>query len=123
MKLSEVDCAALACLEYDWWASEVQRTTDAISMNECPNEGHWMIETDPEPLPSCFTTAKTTPIIENHLGEERRASLDDIAESVNDCPACTQLVKDIRARRHARKRLGVAKRKIRHVAKRIRAAS
>lgn len=111
------DRAVKACSEYERWASEVKRLTDAICENVCPMESPAEPETHWKGAPSCFREAADLPVVENHLGEERRANLDDIAERVKSCPECSALVGLIRDRRHARKRWGAAKRAVRYAGK------
>lgn len=111
-----------ACREYEHWASEIPRLTDAIGAVRCPNEtwvddehGSWLSEGE-----SCFHAASQVTLPAGSLPDDgdRPIRLDEIANRVADCPACSELVDLIRARRHARKRWGVAKRRVRAAGKR-----
>lgn len=94
--------ALTACLEYDRWASEVARLTEEIREATCPKgTGGY----------SCFQVARTDPA--NPVGP----SLATLAMLVADCPSCSRLCELIAARKHARQRFGVAKRRIRSVAR------
>ena len=101
----------------------MRRLTDSIADCECPHEHHGDNESDGFYFEaSCFADAKGKPVVESSLGEERRATLDEIAELVKECPACSALCVLIRERMDARKKWGVAKRKVRHAGKRLEAA-
>lgn len=73
---------------------------------------------------SCFTAASKEKTDADawlpgysHL---RPPNLDEIEGEVMDCPACSRLCQLIRERKHARQRWGVAKRAVRHVARKAR---
>ena len=109
--MSHETYAAGACVEYERWASEVRRLTDAICECDCPHENAVTFEL------SCFSAEKEEYVVESSIGEERPPTLDEIGERVKDCESCTHLVALIRDRMHARQRWGVAKRKVRHAGK------
>lgn len=112
-----------ACAEYEHWASEVGRLTNDIRDCICPKEN---VE-DPtgefgSPFgtePSCFQRAKNDPANVTGSVESGPAqpNLFAIAKLVAGCPSCSKLCDLISARRHARNRFGIAKRKVRHAGK------
>jgi len=116
--------AVEAVREYEWWASEVARLTNAIKGEVCPEESPPEAETHWFGVGSCFSDAAQEEIVTAPADiygpeERRKLSLEEIEAEVKDCPSCTRLCELIRARRHARKRYGVAKRGVRHVGKLI----
>ena len=108
-----------ACIEYERWAAEVRRLTDAIGEGECPFQASPEAETHYRGCPSCFREAadEIIPSREPDDGPNRR-SLNMIEIKVASCESCTRLVGFIRARKHARQRYGVAKRAVRLAGKR-----
>lgn len=109
-----------ACREYEHWAAEVRRLTDAIVASTCPKEAPEHVDEDGwdvDEVASCFEKAKREPV-EIGRYQSRPPFLSEIAERVAGCPRCSELVDLIRARRHARKQWGVAKRKVRAAGKR-----
>ena len=116
--------AANACRDYEYWASEVARLTEAISDEECPHENYGDESDGYYEAPSCFhVAAKETFYGHQEYPDEppptRRRTLDGIGKEVADCESCSRLVGFIRDRKEAKKRLGVAKRQVRVVGKRI----
>ena len=118
MKTLPADYALAACAEYERWAAEIRRLTDAICECECPKEWDGVDTYDEESNSSCFASAKAEYVVESSIGETRPLFLHEIEERVKDCEACTQLVTLIRDRKLARQRWGVAKRKVRVAGKR-----
>jgi len=113
--------AIAACRDYDRWASEVSRLTEAIRETECPHEAPAEQETHFRGYPSCFKEAAQKEVPEILSRPEhglRRLTLDEIEREVKDCPACSRLVQLIRDRRHARRMFGAAKRRVRALGKR-----
>ncbi len=116
--MTAAEYALAACLEYEHWASEVDRLSMAITMEECPHEAVGGESDGYYSESSCFGDAKER-TVQDPLGDYReRRTLDDIAECVKGCESCTQLVALIRERYHVRKWYGVAKRKVRFAGKR-----
>lgn len=120
-----------ACLQYDHWKREIDRLTKEIKGCVCPREEPPKpFEPDPDwrQEPSHYSDAK------ERLEAEREALrpdgpypsekvyLEDIEAEVSDCPACSRLCRLIRDRKHARQRWGVAKRAVRHAARKARKA-
>ena len=110
--------ALAACLDYEHWASEIARLSDAIAATRCPNESEPEAETNWPGSPSCFHGASQGSIGGDGCDYARRFTLEEIAERVADCAECSRLVVLIRGRRHARKMLGAAKRKVRRIGRR-----
>jgi hypothetical protein len=114
--MSAREDALTACLAYDHWAREVARLTAEIAENVCPRED----DDDAGWWPSCFKCA-----IEDRANwwpgdvenEPRPPTLETVAKLVEDCPSCSRLCALIAERKHARQRFGVAKRRIRSVAR------
>lgn len=124
------DAAVRACGEYETWAVAIPRLRTKIGDCRCPHEVRWRGEDEPPPeeVPSCFARAASEDIPVPYSPYEeppqfRRRSLDEIAAKVADCPGCTELVRLIRARKHARQRFGVAKREVRRIGKLIAATA
>lgn len=116
--------ALSACVEYEHWASEVARLTLEIGACECPNESVAEDETHWSGSQSCFTEAKEDRANWTPGGPEHSPgppTLATLAKIVANCPACSRLCELIAARKHARQRFGVAKRRIRAVGRRARA--
>lgn len=108
--------AAAACAEYDHWASEIVRLTAEIGTCDCPPGAAWSDEGPGTGEDSCFRKAS----LEEFPGElpdegARRRDLAAIARAVADCATCSRLCLLIAARKHARQRFGVAKRKVRQI--------
>jgi hypothetical protein len=112
--------AVRACQEYERWASEVRRLTEAIKGIVCPIEGVPAEDGLGTHL-SHFAAACDVRVDMDGPWDEapaaRRLTLEEIEPRVADCPKCSELVDLIRARRHARKQFGVAKRRVRQVGK------
>jgi len=117
---SSPTAAERACGEYEHWASEVRRLTDAIGAVQCPRE---IPDDDWNARTSHFAEAADVRIVSGaipgHDMIERRLTLDEIEQRVGDCWHCRDLVTLIRARRYARKQFGIAKRRVRTVGKRV----
>ena len=117
--------AEQACAEYERWAAEVARLTQAIAETRCPREPTLDALTglqNDDGSDSCFSKAKIeTTDADNWIPghANRPLNLDEIEEEVEDCESCTRLVGFIRERKHARQRFGVAKRQVRVVGKRM----
>ena len=119
--------AATVCAEYERWAAEITRLTAAIAEEFCPKENvredEW--ENVIRSGTSCFTNAKAD-LCQGDFGEaeypNQPITLAQIEETVTDCPSCTRLVGFIRARKEAKKQYGIAKRRVRHVGKKVAAA-
>lgn len=103
--------AAAACQEYDHWAGEVARLTAEIADITCPREV--------EGEESHFREASRVQVPAGPLPDHgsRPLFLHEVRERVKACPQCDNLAATISARRHARKRWGVSKRKVRHAGK------
>lgn len=109
-----------ACGEYETWAAAVRRLTEEIAAIQCPNESEVEQDTHWPGSPSCFSIAREQRRPESYHGDgnpPRPLRLNEIEPLVADCPECSRLVKLIRARKVARQRYGVAKRKVRAVGK------
>jgi hypothetical protein len=116
--------AVAACREYEHWASEVRRLTDAMAELRCWAESDVEEETHWAGSESHFRTVSQERLdVYDGWTEEgctsRRRTLEEVAAhpEVAACSACSQLVELIRARRYARKRYGVAKRAVRRAGK------
>jgi hypothetical protein len=107
-----------ACREYERWASEVRRLTEAIGAVVCPRE---VPDEDLDFIGSHFSEAcdirTDTDNWRPDYAGPRRLNLDEIEDEVADCPECSRLCALIRERKHARQRFGVAKRRVRSVGK------
>jgi hypothetical protein len=112
--------AVRACQEYERWASEVRRLTEAIGAVVCPRE---VPDEDLDPMGSHFSEASDIRTDTDNWRPDyagpRRLNLSEIEDedAVADCPACSRLCALIRERRHARKQFGIAKRRVRSVGK------
>lgn len=111
--------ALRACRDYEHWAREIVRLTDAIRECLCPYESESEQDTHKPPTPSCFRDAsEDRPSGYDEWGDfvsGPRPTLNEIAERVADCPECSRLVGLIRERRQARRKFGAAKRAVRRV--------
>jgi len=116
--------AIAACIEYNHWAREIRRLTVEIGEVECPREAA-ELEYDPEDPTadpdhrSHFRVEREVIVSTGGAYPEPRGprTLDEIAAAVKDCPACARLCALIAERCEARKRWGVAKRKVRAIAR------
>lgn len=114
-----------ACVEYDECAGEVRRLSGEIAGLEC-RRGTERLEAALESGArviegaSCFQLAKADDANWRSGSIEdgpRPPTLAQLAVLVADCPDCARLCELIAARRDARKRFAVAKRRIRSVAR------
>jgi hypothetical protein len=110
--------AGSACREYERWASEVRRLTEAIGAVVCPRE---VPDEDLDLMGSHFSEASDLRTDTDNWRPDyagpRRLNLSEIEDAVANCPACSRLCALIRERRHARKQFGIAKRRVRSVGK------
>lgn len=112
--------AVKACRDYDHWAREVDRLTEAIGDVVCPRTQG---PTDDIGNPihgeraSCFERERYKNVHASDGEPLRRLYLSEVAAKVRDCPECSRLCALIAERKEARKRLGVAKRAIRATAR------
>ena len=112
--------AEQACAEYERWAAECTRLTNAIAVEECPEQEEGDESNGWCGHPSCFSRAATEQIQEATEEEpSMRRNLSQIEREVAHCESCANLVALIRERKHARQRFGVAKRQVRVVGKRM----
>lgn len=115
-----------ACLKYDGWKREIERLTEEIATCFCPEqEVHFDEVTEVEYATGASHFASSKKRLEaerdrRHDASTETVDLEDIEAEVADCPACSRLCRLIRERKHARQRWGVAKRAVRHVARKAR---
>lgn len=123
--MSGADRAVAACVDYDRWATEIRVLTEAIGECTCPAEDQPFTHvagddgaTFRAPT-SCFRRASAVRLPGGPMPDDapRRLYLHEVAARVKDCAACTRLCELIEARRHARRQWGVAKRRIRAIAR------
>lgn len=119
MSETREESAMRACSDYQHWASEVRRLTDAIAALRCPDERDYEDETGAPHIPSCFAVEREVIVSTGGAYPEPRGprTLAEVAVAVKDCPECSRLCQLIADRKAARQKWGAAKRHVRSVGK------